>query len=87
MEHPDIERVRRFLKNDVYLSGIKDLEKFSERLYETYHRRSDIISELRKMSFWLDCNPQRRKKNYARFICNWMNKKTGGYKNGKEFFR
>jgi hypothetical protein len=28
------------------------------------------------MKQWLDANPRRRKKNYNRFIINWLNKES-----------
>jgi hypothetical protein len=32
----------------------------------------DIVAELRLMDEWLRANPRRRKKNYDRFITNWL---------------
>lgn len=39
-----------------------------------------IDTELAEMDQWLWANPNRRKKNYPRFIVNWLNnrQKTGG---------
>ncbi len=32
----------------------------------------NVILELRLMDNWLETNPRRRKKNYPRFIANWL---------------
>ena len=34
----------------------------------------NIERELWKMADWLDANPSRSKKNYKRFIVNWLSK-------------
>src|ERR1700690_2607917 len=34
----------------------------------------NVRQELVLMNNWLEANPRRRKKNYARFIINWLNK-------------
>ena len=36
----------------------------------------NIEGELQRMKQWLDANPRRRKKNYARFCVNWLNKES-----------
>jgi len=41
------------------------------KLYQTYDR-VDIEREFRMMDDWLESNPRRRKKNYRRFITNWL---------------
>lgn len=33
---------------------------------------ADVLGELKKMSAWLDANPGKRKKQYKRFIVNWL---------------
>lgn len=34
----------------------------------------NVRGELEKMILWLTANPRRRKKNYQRFVVNWLNK-------------
>jgi hypothetical protein len=34
----------------------------------------NVRGEINKMINWLDANPRRRKKNYNRFVINWLNK-------------
>ena len=36
----------------------------------------DVRNELLRMKAWLDANPRRRKKNYNRFIVNWLSKES-----------
>jgi len=42
--------------------------------WERTYAPLNIHGELEKMKNWLDANPRRRKKNYNRFIINWLNK-------------
>uniref|UniRef100_A0A6M3IMX1 Uncharacterized protein n=1 Tax=viral metagenome TaxID=1070528 RepID=A0A6M3IMX1_9ZZZZ len=37
----------------------------------------DVERELNNMYMWLDANPRKRKKNYKRFIVNWLNHARG----------
>ena len=45
----------------------KDIEGWKEA-----YPACDIASELKKMREWLLANPEKRKKNYRRFIVNWL---------------
>ena len=36
----------------------------------------NLRQELNKMHIWLKANPHRAKKNYRRFIVNWMNRSS-----------
>ncbi len=38
----------------------------------------NVEIELKKMEAWLTANPKRRKKNYERFIVNWLKRTKGG---------
>lgn len=38
----------------------------------------DVEQELKKMEAWLSANPKRRKKNYEKFIVNWLLRAKGG---------
>jgi len=42
----------------------------------------DIVLELRRAALWLQDNPTKRKKNYARFLTNWLSRtqERGGSK-------
>lgn len=44
-----------------------------------------IVMELKKMREWLLANPEKRKKNYRRFIVNWLirTQEKGGTREGK----
>lgn len=41
-----------------------------EQAYSPLNVRQEIV----KMHEWLEANPRRRKKNYQRFVVNWLNK-------------
>lgn len=45
--------------------------------YEQAYPAVNIEGELRKMDCWLRANPARRKKQYSRFINNWLAKTHG----------
>ena len=45
----------------------KDIEGWEEA-----YPACDITAELKKMREWLLANPEKRKKNYRRFIVNWL---------------
>lgn len=42
--------------------------------WEKTYSPLNVAGELEKMVLWLDANPKRRKKNYNRFVINWLNK-------------
>lgn len=42
--------------------------------WEQLYAPLNVRMELLKMHQWLEANPRRRKKNYHRFIINWLNK-------------
>jgi len=70
----ELLRIKEFLKNNEFFKTIKNLDIFTEKLYDAYHFDTDIIAELKKADFWLVSNPAKLKKNYARFLCNWMSR-------------
>jgi hypothetical protein len=39
----------------------------------------DIIKETLKAALWLESNPNKQKKNYARFLNNWFGRATRGW--------
>jgi hypothetical protein len=41
--------------------------------WEQCYAPLNVRGELDKMKLWLDANPRRRKKNYQRFVVNWLN--------------
>jgi hypothetical protein len=43
----------------------------------------DVEAEIKKMEVWLSANPERRKKNYERFIYNWLSKASEKSSNTK----
>jgi hypothetical protein len=43
--------------------------------WEKTYAPLNVINEIEKMELWLKANPKRaKKKNWARFVINWLNK-------------
>ena len=42
--------------------------------WEKAYAPLNVRGELVKMNYWIDANPRRKKKNYARFVVNWLNR-------------
>ena len=55
-------------------------------IWEKAYPAVDITQELSKMADWLLSNPDRKKKNYRRFITNWLSRtqERGGSRGGKQ---
>ena len=53
----------------------KDKAESLFRVYERAHPNKDLVVELSKAQAWALSN--RRKKNYARFLTNWLARKGG----------
>ncbi|MGC8721028.1 MAG: replication protein [Caldisericaceae bacterium] len=43
----------------------------------------NVDLELKKMEAWLAANPEKRKKNYEKFIVNWLGRAKGDTRDGK----
>jgi len=70
----EVGAIANFLRQNSFFSSIKNINLFAEKIYNVYHSRCDVLGELKKMDVWLVANPNRQKKNYARFIVNWLNR-------------
>jgi len=64
--------VYQFITQNIYFKNIKYPARLTKRLIDHYKSEELIVRELRKMDEWLLANPKREKKNYERFILNWM---------------
>ena len=55
-------------------------------IWEKAYPAVDITQELSKMADWLISNPEKKKKNYRRFITNWLSRaqERGGSKGNKQ---
>ena len=55
-------------------------------IWEKAYPAVDITQELSKMADWLISNPEKKKKNYRRFITNWLSRtqERGGSRAGKQ---
>jgi len=71
---PEIGMIANFLRQNSFFSSIKNIDLFAEKIYTVYHSYCDVLAELKKMDVWLVANPNRQKKNYARFVVNWLNR-------------
>jgi len=80
----EVERIKKYLQENKYFRTIDDIDSFAKLLFDTYANRTDLMIELKKMNIWLESNPKRLKKNYKRFITNWLNK-LGSYKYGYSY--
>jgi len=56
------------------------------QIWKDAYPACDVRAELRKMKAWLLANPDKRKKNYKRFIINWLSRQQdrGGTKKGSK---
>ena len=48
--------------------------------------RIDVSAEVVKMRAWLEANPERKKRNYDRFVVNWLNRTKPREKTWQEKF-
>ena len=71
-----IEQILEVMNSIKYFDSIKleDKQRMADRIVKLYWNKFDVIKELFKMEVWLDLNPRRRKKDYRRFIWNWLNR-------------
>ncbi len=60
-------------KEHIYRNSYFSIKKVQFEKYKNAYPGIDIIAEFKKMDAWLESNPKRRKKNYPRFINNWLN--------------
>ncbi len=51
-------------------------QEFTKYLTAFHLSREELVSELQKMNLWLEQNPSKRKKNYQRFIFNWLSRRA-----------
>lgn len=66
--------IQQYLKQNKYFQSIENSDEFAELIYNTYSNRCDLQGQLKQMNCWLELNPKRRKKNYKRFINNWLSR-------------
>lgn len=61
------------LKVNKYFKDIPNIGELAQKIIQCFNLEADtIVKEFYKMELWLDLNPKRRKKNYPRFIYNWL---------------
>lgn len=63
-------RVISLMEKSEYFRDLKNKEELIKKLYWVYH--IDIGNEIKKMDLWLWANPNKRYKNYTRFIVGWI---------------
>ena len=72
---PRTARIIKILNESEYFKSIKDKKEFALKIEKVY--LFDIGNELKKMDVWLYANPNKRYRNYRRFIVNWLGQKLG----------
>lgn len=55
-------------------AALLNITKEDMALWEKAYPACDIMIELHRMADWLISNPDKRKKNYRRFITNWLSR-------------
>jgi len=65
-------KIYQFLTNNIYFKNIKYPARLTQRLIDTYKNQDLILYHLKKMDSWLLAHPKKEKKNYERFILNWL---------------
>lgn len=81
------EVVVNYCKANVYFSTIKNLEQFIWGLLDYFESPELVLSHFKSMTNWLNANPNRHKKNYARFALNWLNREKAGFDARRAFER
>ena len=74
-------------KNFIYFDfNIKDWQGITDDDIKDWSGiyKCDVKLELLKMRQWFIANPDKTKKNYRRFIINWLNAENKGAKNGTD---
>ncbi len=78
---PPKEKIKENKKKIIFNEKNFKLENIGEgriKKWEEAFPYIDVKSELLKMEVWLAANPKKRKKNYERFIINWLVRAKGG---------
>jgi hypothetical protein len=75
--NPEVARIVELMNRSEYLKTLKDKEVLAEKLIKVYC--IDIGNEIKKIDLWLYANPNKRYKNYKRFIVNWLSRKDRPY--------
>ena len=68
----EVFRIKTTIENDENFKNIKNVEAFSEKIYKVYWNKKDIVYEIKKAGLWVYNNPKRKKKNWGRFLSNWL---------------
>ena len=71
----ETQRVFNALQADSNFKTIENLEEYADRLYKTYWNKCDIVREVNKAGLWILSNPKRSKKNWKRYLTNWLARK------------
>ena len=57
---------------------------FIDKMIQTYSK-INVASEIKKMEGWLLSNPAKRKKQYTRFINNWLSSANDKVKDNNQW--
>ncbi|MFA4991499.1 MAG: hypothetical protein WC569_02850 [Candidatus Omnitrophota bacterium] len=78
-----IKPLHDYCKENPYFKNIKNLPVVLKSIAERFGNNGPVLKELKTMTTWLAANPNREKKNYARFMVNWLNRVVEADKNRK----
>ena len=74
-------------KNKTYYSESEGLvipQTFLDKMIDTY-KKINVANEIKKMEGWLLSNPSKRKKQYTRFINNWLSNANDKVKDNNQW--
>jgi hypothetical protein len=78
-EEEDNQRTTKGHKQeDIYKCEFFSVTEKQHKTYKKAYPRVNPLDEYLKMTAWLVSNPKKRKKNYPRFINNWLSKAQQG---------
>ncbi len=71
-----VDRVMQYIESHPFFSKSKPPfdRDFVESLI-TFYGVETLRLEFKKMTLWLKADPRRQKKNYRRFVVNWLNRR------------
>jgi len=69
-----IKNIKKKIEFSVEQQALLNITKEDMEIWEKAYPACDIMTELHRMADWLLSNPDKRKKNYRRFITNWLSR-------------
>lgn len=76
--------INNTINNTYYENQYFKITEDEHKKYKEVYKDIDIDLQYKKMEIWINANPERKKKNYKRFINNWLNNTPISKSNLKE---